>query len=190
MSSASPWRVAVLLATIVAVVAFAGWRRWEEAPIHGATPLFTRTTSDGVTIAVERGDVRWHHLFCGTGDGAEGSCTGRSPGVLVRFTLPGGAAGDGIPVDDGGTSDVCASEVLRAGLGIPPGSTEESFTLVRAAPTVALVRQTRPDGTTDEMAPVDGVAVLATRTGWRGDDIEYLDGSGAPVARCSLALNP
>ena len=80
----------------------------------------------------------------------------------------------------------CAARlVTMAGLGIPPGSTDEQFALVITDPSVASVRRTRPDGSVDEMAPVDGVAVLATRTGWAGGGrTEAIDDEGNVLAVC------
>jgi hypothetical protein len=72
-----------------------------------------------------------------------------------------------------------------AGLGIPPGSVDELFALVVTDPTVVGVRATRPDGSVDEMAPVDGSAVLVTRSGWAvGRGVEAFAADGRPVVTC------
>ncbi len=116
--------------------------------------------------------------MCGDG---QGECTGRSPGALVRFTLPDGRSGGGIAFPDDLTPvevvGPCRSGtetgappsvriVTASGLGIPPGSIDEQFVVARTTADVARVRASRPDGTIDEMAPVDNLVVLATRTGF------------------------
>lgn len=155
---------------IVVVAGATAYRRWDTAVIHGASPVFVRTTADGVTVTVERGDVRWHHLLCG--DGAA-ECVGRGPGIVVTSELADGRRG-AIAFDDATfrafgpeVAEGCPARlVTMAGLGIAPGSSDEQFTLVVTDASVASVAMTRPDGSVDEMTPVDGVAVLATRSGW------------------------
>lgn len=183
--------LAVLLGVAVAAI---GYVRWDREPVHGATVLFTRTTSDGVTVEVARGDVRWEHLFCADG---RTQCTERTPGLRVTFTLPDGRTGGATipdatgPVTDERTACPVGSgpptvEVRTvAGLSIPPGSADEQFVVVRTSPGVRSVRLLRPDGSADEMTPVDGTAVLATRTGFDPTArVQALDPTGAPLPTC------
>lgn len=94
--------------------------------------------------------------------------------LVVTFTGPDGRRGGAIPFDDAtfrtlgpGAARGCAARlVTMAGLGIPPGSTDEQFALVVTDASVVSVAMTRPAGSVDEMAPVDGVALLATRSAW------------------------
>jgi hypothetical protein len=174
----------------IAVIVIAGlvFMRWQQAPIHGATEVFTRSTDQGVTITVERGDVRVDRIFCSAAADAPGPCTTREPGVLVRLGLPDGRSGGGTALPDTGygpttsRSKVAARVVLNGGLGIAPGSADEQFLLVRTDPAVRRVRAVRGDGTADEMVPVDGIAVLATTTGWSsGNRIEAFDDAGTRV---------
>ncbi len=188
----------VVRATLAALLVVAGaatsYLRWDRAPVHGADLLVTRTTGDGVTIEVERGDVRWDHLFCADG---QTQCTERAPGLWITFTLPDGRSGGAtIPDSFGPVPDprrTCAPAsgpppvlvLTTAGLGIPPGSSDEQFIVARTAPEVGSVRALRRDGSADETATVDGTVVLATRTGFdTAAQLQALDTAGAPWRAC------
>ncbi len=177
--------VAVVALVLAAVVA---WQRWDRADVHGATPLVSRTTSDGIGIDVQQGDVRVVRIVCRTED-PTAQCVSREPGIAVTASLPDGRRGATFTVPDigfgppgtatGTTSASVARVVVTAGLGVPPGSADEQVTVVRVTPEVARVRATRGDGSADEVAPVDGWAVLATRSGWGpGAYLEVVDVDG------------
>lgn len=191
------WRTfgrAALASLLVVAIAVTAFVRWDRAPVHGAELLVRRSTSDGVTVMVERGDVRWEHLFCADG---RAQCTERTAGLHVTFELPDGRAG-GATLRDSvesvpGAWTACAAQPdpppaqIRtiAGLGIPPGSADEQFIVVRTTPEVGSVRALRPDGSVDETTPVDGTAVLATRTGFDTTvRVQAFDATGAALRIC------
>ncbi len=97
-----PVFAAVALCVAAIVVAGLLFVRWQQAPIHGATELFTRTTDQGVTITVERGDVRVDRISCEADGAPPAPCTRREPGLLVRLALPDGRRGGGSPLPDAG----------------------------------------------------------------------------------------
>ncbi len=184
-----PWFVLTVVAVAVLVIAGLSYHRWDHATIHGATTVFRRTSVDGVGIMVERGDVRIERTVCPQDGTWSTSCAKRAPGYAVRLNLAEGATGGTTLAEDLDAGAVLAPGleapahvIVTAGLGIPPGSVDQQFVVVRTDPIVTRVRATHRDGSFDEMAPVDGLAVLATQTGWRsGSSIEAYDATGDPL---------
>lgn len=185
------WLVAPVAAVaVVLAVAFA-WQRWDRAAVHGASSLTSRTTSEGVGLDVQHGDVRVVRIVCRTED-PHAECVSREPGIAVTASLPDGRTGATFTVPDIGhgppgtatdpTTPAAARVLLTAGLGVPPGSEDEQVVVVRTTPAVARVRATRRDGSVDEVVPVDGWAVLATRSGWGRGFVEAVDVDGRVIA--------
>lgn len=184
------WLIAPLAAVAVVLAVAVAWKRWDLAPVHGARPFFSRTTSEGIDLDVQAGEVRLVRIVCRTED-PTAQCVSREPGIAVTTSLPDGRTG-GFTVPDAGFAppgtasttapSLSARVLLTAGLGIAPGSEDEQVVVVRAGPGIARVRATRRDGSVDEMAPVDGWVVLATRSGWAsGWPMEAIDTDGRVV---------
>jgi len=184
------WLVAPVAAVAVVLAAGVGWQRWDRAAVHGASTLASRTTSEDIGLDVQRGEVRVVRIVCRTDD-PHAECVSREPGIAVTASLPGGRTGATFTVPDVGygppgtatdpTTPAAARVLLTAGLGVPPGSEDEQVVVVRATPAVARVRATRRDGSVDEVVPVDGWAVLATRSGWGRGFVEAVDVDGRVI---------
>ncbi len=177
---------------LVALVGGGGFMRWYQAPTRNSVPLFTRTTSDGVLIEAQRGDVLTTRLLCA--DGAL-QCSQRELGVRMRFALDDNEPRGGMAFADSsrpkptecapGDGRPAVRVITTAGLGHPPGSVDEMFILAVTSPGVATVRATRTDGTADEMTPVDNLAVLATRTGFDPTaPVQAFDSNSQPTTVC------
>jgi hypothetical protein len=127
-------------------------------------PLFVRTTSDGVTVVgrLRRGffaPAVWNE---GAADALEGIalCRPAPPDALIAdYTLVQGV-GEGMPFT-----------VLPVHTGLA----------------VARVRARFADGVTDEMAPIEGQALLARQGDVGRATVEALDRSGRVVARRQVA---
>jgi len=106
-----------------------------------------------------------------------------TPSVLAELSTD-AAVGQGFdPIDETQPSDAL-SHVSLGMLGVPEGS-PVVFVAVQTGPGVATARLRLPDGSTDQMAPVNGIAVLAHTTSTpkpTGTVVEALDSSGKVLA--------
>jgi len=106
-----------------------------------------------------------------------------TPSVLAELSTD-AAVGQGFdPIDEKQPSDAL-SHVSLGMLGVPEGS-PVVFVTVQTGPGVATARLRLPDGSTDQMAPVNGIAVLAHTTSTpkpTGTVVEALDSSGKVLA--------
>ncbi len=179
-----------------------------------ATHLFTRTTADGVTMRVYR--LAATGIGCGPIPVAGGPATpslscGNSQQVAIEMS-DATAVGQG----DLGWSVASASPTdssSSAGAAVSTGSEPQTistgaFGVVEGDPVwwvafqvgaeVTRSEVTFADGSTDEMAPVDGVAVLAhhVTVGATSDPdtvtgtVELFDGSGSVVSTITLPQQP
>jgi hypothetical protein len=121
--------------------------------VGSASHLFTRTTADGVTI-------RTYHLS------SSGACgCGSSDSVTVELSDE-SAVGQGYLGDDPDPAPTTANArsepigLASGAFGVVEGA-PVWWTAVAVGPEVATVSMTYPGGSTDQMTPVDGVAVLA-----------------------------
>ena len=124
-----------------------------DGSVGHATHLFTRTTTDGVTI-------RSYRLS------STGSCVcDATPSLSLEMS-------DATAVGEGGLFDTPGPVATTANATSEPiASTSGTFGVTEGAPVwwaaatvgpeVANVTMTFADGSTDQMSPVDGVAVLA-----------------------------
>jgi hypothetical protein len=161
--------------------------------VGSASHLFTRATADGITI-------RTYHLS------SLGSCgCGSSDSVSVELSDQ-SAVGQGFLVDEPdpvATTGNARSEPIglaSGAFGVVEGA-PVWWTAVAVGPEVATVSMTYPGGSTDQMAPVDGVAVLArsitASTAASGDGpyqvrgtLRLLDASGAVLTTVTLPESP
>ncbi|HEY5250618.1 MAG TPA: hypothetical protein VIJ09_03110 [Acidimicrobiales bacterium] len=147
-----------------------------ENELNQASHLFTRTTTDGVTI-------RTYRLSSG------GSCgCGATPSLSVEMSDT-SAVGQGVLYDSPGpvaTTANATSEPIASTAGAF-GVTEGApvwWTAVQVGPDVAKVTMTLADGSTDQMTPVDGVAVLAGQI----DEATASEGDGPYEVRGTMRL--
>jgi hypothetical protein len=157
--------------------------------VGAASHLFTRTTADGITI-------RSYHLA------SSGPCGCGSSGPLSVELSDQSAVGQGFLGDEpdpvATTADARTEPIgLASGaFGVVEGS-PVWWTAVAVGPEVASVSMSYPDGSTDQMAPIDGVAVLAapikTSAAVSGDGpyevrgtLRLLGASGAVVTTVTL----
>lgn len=161
--------------------------------VHSATPLgraFVRTTADGVTLRVYRGtlppptsEVPWFDP---------------PPWCFPSGTVYVGASTD-VAV---GTAEGSTYDELRDG---QIGATAAVIGIVEGAPARIVVAQAPsgtervearfPDGTTDAMAPIDGIAALATLASEEVDDpslhdaaieVRALDSRGSTLSSAEI----
>jgi hypothetical protein len=163
----------------------------DDVGLGSASHLFTRTTADGVTIRA--------YLLPSTG-----LCTCDALGNdAVSLELSDAAAvGQGELMDLLGSSATTENAVTE-----PIGTTSSSFGVAEGAPVwwvavsvgpeIASAEMTFGDGSTDQMSPIDGVAVLAHQidpsVASSGDGpyevrgtLRLLDSSGAVVEAVTL----
>jgi len=130
-----------------------------------------------------------------------------TPSVLAELSTD-AAVGQGFdPIDEKQPSDPL-SHVSFGMFGVPEDS-PAVFVAVQTGPGVATARLRLPDGSTDQMAPVNGIAVLAHTTSTpkpTGTVVEALDSSGKvlssmdvgqpaggprpAIAACGFAVGP
>jgi hypothetical protein len=158
--------------------------------LGSATHLFTRTTADGVTI-------RAYHVS------SSGVCSCDALGNdAVSLELSDAAAvGQGELLDPLGSSATTANAVTEPIGTMASALVAEGapvwWVAVSVGPEVASVEMTFADGSTDQMSPIDGVAVLAHQidpsVATSGDGpyevrgtLRLLASSGAVVAAVTL----
>lgn len=139
-------------------------------------PLFTRTTADGITI---------RSYLTSSGP----CCNPSSPPPKLAGVFAGlsNRAAIGLVVGPAPSTDTSPS--LSLGPLFPLGQNEGSpfsALVVGASPEVALVRMRFASGATDEMKPVQGVAVLAHSGIEGGGSVEAVDASGTVILRRSV----
>jgi hypothetical protein len=152
--------------------------------VGGATHLFTRTTADGVTIRAYR-EPPTESCTCGpiantqtmpssgSSSGSAASAAPMQPDIglanpAISLELSSDAAvGQGVLVDPlAVTTDATTGNptepiaVISNAFGVLEGA-PVWWTAVSVGPDVAMAQMTFADGSTDQMSPVDGVAVLA-----------------------------
>jgi hypothetical protein len=158
--------VGLAVGLVVLALALTGLVWWprSSADIAGGHVLFDRTSVDGVGIHVEAGDVRVPQVC----DLSDPGCAYQVPGILARFASP--SIGEtGFTYGDPGVGSRDAVKLTGAGRDAPRGAPRQVFVLIRTSPDVALVRAKLMSGAWEEMAPVEGWAVLATQANfdWR-----------------------
>lgn len=164
------------------------------------TSLFRRTTADGVTIRTFSGGAVYAvpaiavptcppgadcAAVGGSGGVNQSTCAGSQPAssvVLEVSTDEAVSQGGAAVYDLGGQPGVVRSQM---GFGGPEGAPAQ-VSAVQVDPAATDVRATWPDGFVDHMAPADGWAVLAHKSG----DVPSItvtagDGSTHPVATFS-----
>jgi hypothetical protein len=171
--------------------------------VGGAAHVFTRTTADGVTIRAYR--------LPSTGSCGCGPILGAPTTSPTSGTSRSTAAATAEAVAEGGSVSVELSDETAVGDGVlfdtlsPSGTTmntstepvafiSNAFGVVEGAPVwwaavsvgpgVAQARMSFADGSTDQMSPVDGVAVLAHQI----DPSVAASGQGPYEVRGSLQL--
>lgn len=113
-----------------------------------------------------------------------------TPSVLSEVSNDAAVGQSFDPVDEQQPSDALSHLVVGA-LGGPEGS-PATFVTVQTGPGVASVRLRLPSGTSDEMAPSGGIAVLALSGPLPPPDgtvVEALDGSGKVLQSMPVAQN-
>jgi hypothetical protein len=139
--------------------------------IGSATHVFTRTTTDDVTIRTYRLAATGSCL-CGpiptsppSSSGASASDVGLGSSLSVELSDD-SAVGQGslfeepAPTATTGNAVSEPTAVVSGAFGVTEGA-PVWWTAVTVGPDVATVEMTFADGSTDQMSPVDGVAVLA-----------------------------
>jgi hypothetical protein len=127
-----------------------------DSGVGSAIHIFTRTTSDGVTIRAYRLSTTGV-CGCGSDESVEVELSDvTAVGQGDVFEGPGAAA-----TGNAGTEPMA---IVSNAFGVAEGA-PVWWTAVTVGPDVATVEMTFPDGSTDQMAPVDGVAVLAHQIG-------------------------
>ncbi len=178
-----------------------------SASLGSATHLFTRTTTDGVTIRAYRlsstesctcGPIPASSPPSGSSSGStssgtqgQGADSSVTPEVSVELSDD-TAIGQGILVDAPGTETTTATGTSAA--TEPLAATSGAFGVVEGTPVwwiavsvgseVANVQVTFADGSTDLMSPVGGVAVLASQI----DPSVASTGDGPYEVRATLQL--
>jgi hypothetical protein len=86
--------------------------------------------------------------------------------------------------------NVGPGNTISSAIGFEFGIAGDSgiFGVVHTAPQVREVRMTLPDGSVDEMTPVNGWSVLAHQSDATQAAIEALDSTGAPIATATIAI--
>ena len=140
--------------------------------------LFTRTTDDGVRVAAFVGNVPVN-LICAPDDA---SCPTRLHGIQVKLDVDGRRRVFGLPQDD--PPPVRGARMVDAGgFSDDPPVQWSVIQIARSAATVRM--ETGPDSF-DEMRPVRGYAVVATK-GTLGP-LTGLDASGNVVVSCRAPI--
>jgi hypothetical protein len=161
------------------------------------THLFTRTTADNVTIRAYRLPTTG---ICGCGPIISNSPVAGPDVSLEMSDTTAVGLGDLFAATDPSATTLNASTEPEAAVSNAFGVTEGApvwWVAVAVGPEVANVQMTFADGSTDHMAPVDGVAVLAHQidpgvaaTGSGPDDVRgtltLFDSSGTVVATVSF----
>lgn len=195
-----PWLVSVLAVALLAasgLLAVTIIRPWRVPRFADGRPLFTRTTTSQVHLAVEEGTTWFPSHFCP--DGQPGDCTVSAPGLSVLATGPDGSQRTAFMIDSG--SQPTDARLRWTGGMTPAGAGAQSAAVfgARVDPTITEVRVRLNDGSWDSMTPQDGWVVFtdAVRPEVPGKiesnypgPVEALNASGHIVVRCRIASNP